>query len=244
MSQSTNQIDELTLDELVTGNLRGERYRQTIKALDREPSRWRDCALAFLHEQALSQELRAIAQSDVDWTDEAAEQMPASGNLGEGSTAVPPLPEVTPAESTEASWAGRDWLQKLTTLAALLLISFSIGWLGAGFRGGADVGEPGESLIGATKLDPSISGGPSLVNDDGSPTRTDSATTRNQPFQLVRNQFMSIDREVPASLRELERRGRVRIESYDAIVPVELDDGASALVPVQQFRVVPVVQSY
>ncbi len=57
-------------------------------------------------------------------------------------------------------------------------------------------------------------------------------------------EMIQLDREIPGPIRELERSGRVRVDSYDAIFPVALEDGTSAFVPVQQVRVVPVAQCF
>ena len=55
---------------------------------------------------------------------------------------------------------------------------------------------------------------------------------------------MPLDREVPPQLVELEREGKIQLESLDGVLPVTRDDGSVALVPVQMFRVVPVMLTY
>ena len=62
--------------------------------------------------------------------------------------------------------------------------------------------------------------------------------------RFVSEQLLPIDRQMPAELRELERLGHVRIETLDAIMPINLDDGTAAIVPVQQYRIKPVVFSF
>ena len=68
MKDSQLIVDENLIDSLVSGQLTGEQYRAALRALDAKPAKWRDCALAFLEEQALQTELRALAQGDINWT--------------------------------------------------------------------------------------------------------------------------------------------------------------------------------
>ncbi len=55
------KVDAELIDELVTGQLSGQRYRDALKAIDAQPEKWRDCALAFLEDQALRQELMLLS---------------------------------------------------------------------------------------------------------------------------------------------------------------------------------------
>ena len=69
MKDSRPKIDELLIDELVSGQLTGERYRAAFLAFEAEPAKWRDCALAFLEEQALRSELRELARGTINWSE-------------------------------------------------------------------------------------------------------------------------------------------------------------------------------
>ena len=43
-----------------------------LVALDEQPGAWKDCALAFLQEQALTRELKFLAANDSIWTEKPA----------------------------------------------------------------------------------------------------------------------------------------------------------------------------
>ncbi|QDV28101.1 hypothetical protein [Aureliella helgolandensis] len=275
------KIDQSVLDELVAGSIPRERYRHIMTALDSDPTQWRDCAMTFLEEQAIQEELSALVQRDVDWdtiripsaTDpwlgSAGGESTRSDSSKSSSTAVPshaagntaeqsktqPLSRTPPVSAAAVLRESENHpvqvsespipprllqLQKFTSLAALLLISFTIGWFGSGMSGesGASGGPLGNPLVGHQSASPSPSLKTTIVGD--SPKSSPPPPSR----QSRKNQVFRIDREIPASLRELERQGLIRIETIDGLMPVELDNGTSAIVPVQQFRIVPTSQSY
>ncbi|MEZ6136131.1 MAG: hypothetical protein R3C53_14630 [Pirellulaceae bacterium] len=228
-------IDDQILDELVTGNLRGEQYRQVLLALEARPHLWRRCAIAFLQEQALAQDLKSLTQTDLNWAERRA-------LVGHGAP-FHDLPALVSRSAPQGNWfTSKAVLSRFATLAALLLVSFCVGWLGAGLqrRDPPSVNDPVHQA--------------SIMPRMAQPTNSHAITQPNSLAQPSRNptmeqfaasqQFMPIDLSVPTALRELEREGRIRIETFDGIMPITLDDGTSAIVPVQQFRVVPVMISY
>jgi hypothetical protein len=231
-------IDDQTLDDLVTGNLLGERYRQALLAIDARPHLWRKCALAFLREQALQQDMKALTQGSIDWTQAAADDecQPAGVELAK--------------EDTEDGVSSRGLLQRMGTLAALLLVSFTVGWLGAGLR------------IGDTNLDGSAVEQASLMGRQGlsasgnqNPLRSADRSNGSVPSEALWNgtqtatvflgdQPTPLNWDLPPELRRMEEMGWVRIESFDAFMPVSLPDGTSAIVPIRQLRVIPELHSY
>lgn len=58
-----------------------------------------------------------------------------------------------------------------------------------------------------------------------------------QTAGMTTGQFVPLDRRLPRPLAELEQLGLVRIESTEGFVPVQLEDGNTAVVPIQQFDV-------
>jgi hypothetical protein len=52
--------DDARFDRLVDGELSPEEYRRMLASLDDEPGGWRRCAMAFLEAQAWGQELRGL----------------------------------------------------------------------------------------------------------------------------------------------------------------------------------------
>lgn len=257
MSTSHHPIDEFVLDELVSGNLRGEEYRRVLRTLDAHPEKWRDCAIAFLQEQAIAQELQALAKSPTPWQSDE-QKVPPENLAAELLHSTPDssfatqeheMLSVSPANlewaqpvefkntrSEAGSMSQLQWMHRVTSIAALLLISFTIGWFGSGLRGSLPsppAGNEGSELITQNDLSPKdlMEGTTEL---DGS----------NGAFQFAGNSFVPIDRQLPESIREMERRGRVQIEVFEAFMPMELKDGSSAIMPVQQYRVRPTVVSY
>src|SRR5262245_58810780 len=57
----SNRMHEI--ERLVDGELSPEEHRRLVASLDEEPGGWRQCALAFLEAQALSQELGHVRRS-------------------------------------------------------------------------------------------------------------------------------------------------------------------------------------
>ncbi len=231
--------DEL-LDELATGTLTGERYRNLLAALESQPARWRDCALVFLREQALSKELKSLARGNVDWNgaDWDVEQLHA---LASPSEAVQWVSHGTPKHNLAR------FTKWLCSLAALLLLSFAAGWLAAGQLGStANLTAMSDATGQRPASDSSFS--QSLQPKElvpSSPALSPRNAARQQPdvdthsVRFVSEQFVPIDCQVPAELLDLERRGQVRIETFDAVMPISFEDGTAAMVPIQQFRVLP-----
>ena len=234
MSSFPIQIDAEIIDELVAGNLKGEEYRQVLRSLEAQPEKWRDCALAFLEEQAITRDLKALAAI----ADDASESVPnaVEGDFDTVELVSPSHSATTTNRSTE--FAQLQWMHRFTSLAALLLISFTVGWFGSGIlrQGQASASATGNSgnpirpndLSGT---DPSVEspelGAPAL----GSPN--DSKPLDGLQFV---DQMIPVQQDTPDFLRELKRRGRTEVESYPALVPV-MEGDSIILVPVQQHRV-------
>ena len=222
MSNSQTQIDEIVLDELASGNLHGEEYRKVLRALESEPDRWKDCALAFLEHQAFKQDLSALASSRTPWELDTEEPLEQTVSLDK------------PLSTEQLKSASRlEWMHRFTSIAALLLISFTIGWFGSGLRRNApSTQQPSDNQL-ATNDDP-------IIPPAGSPQISPQAGG----MQFAGNPVVSVDRQKPEVLREMERLGRADIETYEVYMPVRLEDGSTAIVPVQKYRIKPKVFSY
>lgn len=271
--QPPMSISDEALDQLVAGSLSQDDYRRLLLALESEPARWRDCALAFLCEQALETDFKSIASADVDW--DAPPTLSRTNSLTQSAVplASSQLTSTKPAASP-SSMACERWgttAGKWLAMAGLLLISFSGGWVShnVGERN-SQVSVPNElsnsklgkrSVIDHLQLPQfSLSEPLSTARLVGSTPTTNQAeqsettitpqstaetnTVDMNSVRFVSEQLVPIDRQVPAELRELERLGHVRIETLDAIMPINLDDGRSAIVPVQQFRIKPILFSF
>lgn len=228
-------VDEELIDNLVCGTLSGVEFRKAIVALEANPQKWRDCALAFLQEQALSEDLTQISHSDVDWQ-QARQNQPW------------PTTSLKSAMVMSSSNARRGdsiaWFYKFGTLAALVLLGFSMGWISSSVSKPSELfnqsAEPSRSEL-------AIEAAPKFKVDQMSVEQVlPSSKLGSNKFSLVGNSSMSllpIDEEIPANLAKLESEGRIRIEKNTAIMPVEFD-GGTMLVPIQQIRIVPVTFSY
>ena len=214
MKNCSPKIDEFVIEELVSGQLTGERYRVALRGLDTEPAKWRDCALAFLEDQALRSELRALAQGTINWSEDPSVESIASDE-------AKPLPSsdgrVLLVSPSSHRLTGS--LKSMLSTAALLLVSFTVGWLGA------------EVVAERQRTAPIDSGTDSVVQV---PTRSSPTISPKMEPSFVVDRPGSFDRGIPRSIRELEHEGRISVRSYEMLIPTTLEDGSSAFVPVQQ----------
>ncbi len=217
MKDSRPKIDELLIDELVSGQLTGERYRAALLAFEAEPAKWRDCALAFLEEQALRSELRELARGTINWSEVDC----LEGAAVDGAASVVTDPHPTGQNNLVSLQFKQQWSSSFRTIlstTALLLVSFTVGWLGS------EVLAERQRTMLESRLN-------SVVQN--------STEVRPQNSPKIEPEFVvdrpgSFDRGIPSSIRELERNGRVSVKTYDMLVPTTLKDGSPAYVPVQQ----------
>ncbi len=204
-------LDAFVIDELVAGNLHGEQYRRVLKALDEQPDGWKECAMAFLQEQALKRELRVLTADDEIW------------NPNRKSRAVVDAPaSVEPVSPSKSSEHVRlEWMTRLSSIAALLLLSFSVGWFGAGW--GRETSESD-----GTTSEAAVAGGQA--------NEVPAAPSGSVAPMYVGKEMIPVDRSPPALLQELESRGSINLESFGGYVPVRVGDSIE-LIPVQQYRV-------
>ncbi|MFN3192420.1 MAG: hypothetical protein ACE361_18050 [Aureliella sp.] len=220
---SKTKINEAIIDGLVAGTLEGEEYRNALKALERDPEGWKQCAMAFLEEQAFEKDLSFLAAKDQIWTDR-----PVKG---------PQAPTtIQSASQFEASNKRLEWMSRLTSIAALLLIAFTIGWFGAGLRSGAvasGTNGPGSSAVEpgmATVREPG-----NALADRGVIGGEDRFDGNLADYQFIGDNMVPVN-EVPRFVEQLERSGNYRVETVTSFVKVE-EGNEVRLVPVQQLRV-------
>lgn len=261
---SLMSISEQALDQLVAGALSDDGYRSLLLALEAQPARWRDCALAFLREQALEIELKSLAAGDIDWQTSSMAVKPASWNQRSRQAADSQhtcSDQVLPQSASFACNRLIETSSRWLALAGVLLIGLGVGWFCRNWaERSSQTQSTGELATGrlADKLQmpelslPAPYSKATLVADSPQTqvalqSETEDSTESNIDMNSVRfasEQLVPIDRQMPPELRELERLGHVRIETLDAIMPINLDDGTAALVPVQQYRIKPVVFSF
>ncbi len=240
-------ISDEALDQLVAGSLSRVDYRRLLAALESDPARWRDCALAFLREQALETDFKSLASADIDW--DAIPTLSRTNSITHGDVrlASNELSSAEPSASS-CSMACKRWgttVGKWLAMVGMLLVAFSGGWVSH------IIGERSKQVLSVSELSENKFG-QGRVTDQAEQSETPIATqstgdTNSADMNSVRfvsEQLVPIDRQMPPELRELERLGHVRIETLDAIMPINLDDGRAAIVPVQQFRIKPILFSF
>jgi hypothetical protein len=216
MNDSRPKIDELLIDELVSGQLSGEPYRAALRALDATPAKWRDCALAFLEEQALRTELRALALGTINWCEDSSVESIASVEASPQPSPANMIMMLSPSSHRLAgSLKMTGGMKSVLSTAALLLVSFTVGWLGS-------------EVLAERRAAVPIDSRTSSVADD--PSRKPPAMSSQSEPQFFVDRPGSFDR----AIRELEHDGRISVRSYEMLVPTTLDDGSSAFVPVRQ----------
>jgi hypothetical protein len=217
MKVSRPKIDEILIDDLVSGQLTGERYRAALRALEAEPAKWRECALAFLEEQALRTELRALAQGDINW---------GVDSYADRTTLVVTDRQVTPANKVNTSVSPKlhgssSGFSSMLSTVALLLVSFSVGWMGSEVLAERERSAASDSSVSQAAQSPA----------NAAPPITSTITP-----QYVVDQPGAYDRGIPRAIRELERDGRISFETFNVLYPTTLEDGSSALIPIQEIR--------
>ncbi|MCA9126511.1 MAG: hypothetical protein KDB22_05475, partial [Planctomycetales bacterium] len=213
------QIDDSTLDELVCGGLSRQRYCEILLALEAEPGRWRDCALAFLQEQAIAEEVAALGRRDVNWHSSTT---PTShtGSLSHRAgiaesetglrrdrnaetsrffqnTTVAGAHLATAKVMRHRAILANDeqrypqrlaWFSKLTSVAALLVICFSLGWIGS------RLGRPNEPTALRPNLNTETISRDSPTNLPGPVYSTVAETHFPQSMPIKEQSFLPIDR--------------------------------------------------
>ncbi len=231
---------ESQLQRLVDGELSAGEYRALLASLDEEPGGWRQCAMAFLESQALTQELgqeRAQLRHSLD------------------------LPEPEPLRDSIATSNGHAWekAQVVLAIAASFLLAFGLGLAlptilrfgqevaGGGNRneespvvmtdGRADAGNPLDDMryVGDVRL---------LVDGaaDGS-----QAAGRVPVYEVSRDATQFLKSESPALGPELlDLLGKIgyEVRHDEQYFPAPLDDGRQIIVPVEGYQITPVSRRY
>lgn len=233
--QVTPSLD-IRIDRLVDGELPRDEYRALLLELDREPGGWRLCALAFLEAQALGGELRGIRAAA------------ATHPLSKSDAVVKPASSTpSPGPSGASTWGTTfRWL----AVAASWLLVFGLGSYASNWF------TPNET--------PSRS---SVSRNDARPTTTPLVRHRAaQPGDMARLEFVGAGDRYPRSVdmpigapEELEQLmaapapavspkliKAIHGAGHDLqlgerqLVPVVTPSGESLLLPVEQYRIVPV----
>ncbi len=125
-----DSVDSLTWQRMVEDRLSDEQYRELLLAMEANPTLWRECALAFLEEQALKKSFAGLrccpksappgiqaASTPVAWTQVAAKDV--------DSTKIVRRP--TGAADIDLGWGKVHWqvVVPILAVAAGVVFSFS-----------------------------------------------------------------------------------------------------------------------
>ncbi|GIX00885.1 MAG: hypothetical protein KatS3mg111_4217 [Pirellulaceae bacterium] len=255
---------QAAIDALVLGELRDASYRQMLEWLEAHPEFWRDCALAFLEEQALAQELQAIAALQQDATKPTiTEDVPET------------KPAVSPAANTQTvspvSAVPLRTVERWTVLAATLLIGLTAGWKvpvwfsqlapERSAKASPARSELVANLSESPRPDAQLTSEAVRGGERRSPRRAPAATIAGHsseassdnldaPLEAPLQRYASSDQIVPLPsappqiLRALEEQGLIGMECEQSLMLMELEEGDKALVPVQRLRIEPNIFSY
>src|SRR6476646_9801615 len=106
MTDNTSLNEDILLDRLVDGELKGNERRLLLESFDKHPEGWRRCALAFLEAQSWREEMGQVAR------DRASEPNEPK------SPASPVAPSRNLSFSVVATWLA---------MAASLVLAFGLG---------------------------------------------------------------------------------------------------------------------
>ena len=227
MNDSSDSIDDLTLDRLVDGELSPEEYREVLSQLEQMPNGWRRCAHAFLESQALGQSLPLVMQT------------------------TPSCPQTESAPTVEKSsnngTASFRRMETLAAMAAAVMVAFGLGWYGSGIdstsvdglapRIATDVVDPvtppdsprhtvaKPQFVYVNQWDGQHGGGMPIAIDPDKPYDPEAKWDTSWGMS-------------PEQLEKLKNTGQP-YQTQNSLIPVSLDNGERVVVPVQDVIVYP-----
>jgi hypothetical protein len=224
----TNKLacdDDARFDRLVDGELSPDEYRNLLASLDDEPGGWRRCALAFLEAQAMRRELAAVRSGDPK----------------------PPMPARKPRRE-QSEVAKFDWRLPLG-MAASFVAALTLGMILPDLWRTVDSSPPPSTNIaqhepGGAVASPDLPrpiGNAQLVVDGpgGTATSAGQVPIYDVPGGMD-SYFSAAGSTVPVQwINELKRRGH-QVEHGEQYVPVDLEDGRRAVIPVESLKITPV----
>lgn len=223
--------DEGLLDLLVDGELDDARRRDLLLKLESAPGGWRNCALAFLEAQSWRQELGAISRDTV------------------------PAPPMVKVERTPR------FLTSVWGSALAIAASFAIAFgLGSWYRGGEAMKSTASNQSVTAQSNPPVPT-PSapvdaalgeLIDQDGYMTLALGGVADGELQQVrvpvAQEGFDAATLERPVELprdllAELQRNGQTVLQQR-SYLPVQLQDGRSIIVPMDELQIVPVNRTF
>ncbi len=234
IEHALSDSDREMLDSLVEGELSEAERQALLRRLDQIPGAWRACALAFLEAQCFREAL--------------------AGHVGDGPTVSPVSAAKTSVASTSrrSSWpaprASWQW-----ALAATISVALGLGWWAGAmlWRNSLPTG-PAASTNLASNVEPSarpeVRQNPqTAVSPDAPPPMTLAlpGLTGEEPVLLPVVEREELDpsflypdaNAFPAPIREALTAAGYRVRQTRNLVPVRVQDGRHAILPVDQLDI-------
>lgn len=214
MRDDSIEISVEAIDQLVDGELPPERRRRLLLACERNPSAWRDVALAFLEAQAFSHSLATASAG--------ASRRPTA--LADASPAKP-----SPVGETRDETRAGGTRFRIAAWATAMAIAFFFGWFAAhAWQGSATETKSGLPDLAVER--PTVK--PPGESDEGLSVYAMPGDAWARESAQSTADFNRWKREVESSGNHVEVRHR--------FVGLERDDGLQAIVPVNEVLVRPV----
>jgi hypothetical protein len=229
--------DERAFDLLVDGELDDARRSELLLRLDQTPGGWRACAMAFLEAQAWQREMGAIAR-------------PSAALL---ETDAPKTIAPKPGKPARSAY-----LVNALAVAASFAIAFGLGVWYRGFDRRGEVAENGgvahvanDAAVTPVAGDPALR---RLLDEDGYMTLALGGVAEGEPQQVrvpvteARHGYDAAAFQAPLELprdllAELRQEGQT-VRQQRSLVPIQLGDGRSIIVPMDELEIVPVSQTF
>lgn len=221
-------MNDLELERLVDGDLSPEEYRSLLTSLEDEQGGWRQCALAFLEDQALAGEFHSVrAALDLRGKRQEENFLPKSRRIDERWT--------------------------FFAIAASFLIALGVGIVGPRFLpalwpDGRLAGNLGPQLGSESPVDNGAVheiGNLRLVMDDAG---GESARSGQVPVYEVGSdvaRYLSDQRPaLGPEFIDLLRQNGFEVHREQQYFPASLEDGRQLIVPVEGYQITPVGRKY
>jgi hypothetical protein len=245
--ESPLPVDSRVIERLVDGELTASEERSLLAAIDFQPDGWRRCALAFLEARAWKGEFAEVTRGDSGRVNGAPVAFPSHAADQRTATSAAPL--------ERARWTGGLAIAASIGLAFLLGIAVRGSWSGAARNqlavatdedgtGKASRGSGNSHAVGISApaaVPPTIT--MTVVDNQGGIERQlEIPVVETDTFdpRWLQRPPSAIPRELASALR---RNGH-SVEEQRLYVPVRLDDGRQAIIPLDQAEVRFVGASY
>ena len=259
--ESISPIEPWLIDRLVDGELTDAEELALLAALEIQPDGWRRCALAFLEARTWKNELAAVTSAAVTSAAVTPAAVTPAAVMRRDSARVNGAPVVlsspaadhTSAEVPRVSATSGQWTRAFT-IAASIGLAFALGIVARGYWVTSDRPMHGQLAANADEHGVGTSGmaasGTSRTNPgDTQPTVTmtlmDNRGDIERQLEIPVVEADSLDPRffkrppsaIPQNLVSALRRSGYTVEEQRLFVPVVLDDGRQAIIPLDQAEV-------